>query len=234
VTKALELWLKADDGLARNGATWADRSGHAHDATSYPDQAPTVMRHGLNGLPVAVFGGHQVMGIAGQILDSQEFTIIAVVSDKSTPGAQGYREILSNWSTGTTVSSVFLGTIWYPIDTKTTDRIRFTDAIGGADQGQTGQGNIHKPSHAFVLTATSTASDACVYVNTRKAYCLGAPLPTRDLSQPFVIGRQGANFDNEYWVGDMAEILVYDKALSASQRNTDITYLAAKWGISTP
>jgi hypothetical protein len=57
-------------------------------------------------------------------------------------------------------------------------------------------------------------------------------LPTRSLTEPWALGRQGLNAagdGGEYWSGDIAEVLVYSRALTASELATDIAYLSAKW-----
>jgi hypothetical protein len=57
-------------------------------------------------------------------------------------------------------------------------------------------------------------------------------LPTRALTEPWVLGRQGLNVaqdGGEYWTGDVAEVLVYSRALKPSDLATDIAYLSAKW-----
>ena len=232
VTAGLDMWLKADAGLAPDGSSWADQSGHRHNATALNGQAPTVQTDGLNGLPVAVFSGNQVMSISGEIVTKQRFTIIAVVTDTSTPGAGSYREILSNWDPSTETSSIFLGTIWGTVKGKQADRFRFTDAIGGADQGQTGQGHIKTPTKAFILTGVAAKGKAFVEVNNKRQYKLAGGLPTRSLTEPWVLGRQGLNEagdGGEYWSGDVAEVLVYSRALKPSELATDIAYLSTKW-----
>ena len=232
VTTGLSMWLKADAGLAPDGSSWADESGNGHTATALSGQAPTVQTGGLNGFPVAVFSGNQVMSITGEIVTRQLFTIIAVVTDTSTSGAGSYREILSNWDPSTETNSIFLGTIWGTVKGKPADRFRFTDAIGGADQGQAGQGDIRKPTHAFILTGAAAKTKAFVEVNSKKQYKLAGPLSTRSLTEPWVLGRQGLNAagdGGEYWSGDIAEVLVYSRALNASDLATDIAYLSAKW-----
>jgi hypothetical protein len=232
VTAGLSMWLKADAGLASDGSSWTDESGNGHSATALSGQAPTVQANGLNGLPVAVFSGNQVMSIAGGIITKQLFTIIAVVSDTSTPGAGSYREILSNWDPSTETNSIFLGTIWGTVKGKAADRIRFTDAIGGADQGDSGQGHISAPKKAFILTGVAAKGKAFIEVNTKKQYKLAGGLPARDLTEPWVLGRQGLNApgnSGEYWSGDIAEVLVYSRSLKPTELATDIAYLSAKW-----
>ncbi len=43
------------------------------------------------------------------------------------------------------------------------------------------------------------------------------------MDTPWVIGQQG-NIDGEYWVGDLAELVVYNRELSESERNAAIRY----------
>jgi hypothetical protein len=43
------------------------------------------------------------------------------------------------------------------------------------------------------------------------------------------IGVDDLLVQNNYWEGKISEILIYNKALSASERNKVISYLAKKW-----
>jgi hypothetical protein len=224
----LVLWLKADKGLATDGSSWKDQSGNHHNAAALTGQAPTYMASGLNGLPVALFNGDQAMQISGTVLDSQTFTIIAVVTDTAPNTSAGFREIFSNWDNSTRTTSIFLGTLWTTATGKLLDRIRFTDAVGGQDQGQTGVGKIGTPTNAFILSGVSAVNNAIVRVGTKTQYQLHSGFSTRDLSEPWYLGRQGA-FDGEYWTGDIAELLVYNKAVSSRVIKKDVAYLTAKW-----
>ena len=55
-----------------------------------------------------------------------------------------------------------------------------------------------------------------IYQNTASIADKGSTLTPRDFSTPFVVGRQGGA-NNEYWQGDIAELLVYDRELSADE-----------------
>ena len=226
-TADLALWLKADSGLAADGSTWTDSSGAGHNATAIAGEAPTVQQAALNGLPVAVFSGGQAMSIAGNVLSGQHFTILAVVTDTSVAGGS-FREIVSNWDTTTRTTSIFLGTVWSDVNGVAVDRIRFTDAIGGQDQGQTGQGQIPKPTKAFILTGLASGHNALIRLDKKTEYQLGAPLSKRDLTQGWYLGSQG-DADVELWEGDIAEVLVYDAPLSKAEFATDLSYLQTKW-----
>jgi hypothetical protein len=227
-TTGLALWLKADVGLAADGSSWLDQSGNSHDATALNGKAPTVVAGGLKGLPVAVFNGGQAMSIAGSVLSSQQFTIIVVATDTGAPG-HGFQETISNWDGNNADTSVFLGTTEDPMGkTKFVDRIRFTDAVGGADQGQQGQGKISKPAVPFTFTGVSSSTDATIYLASKLEYDLTTPLPTRDLTFPWFIGQQGSS-PFEAWNGDIAEILVYNRVLTTVEFKQTLAYLHKKW-----
>jgi hypothetical protein len=226
-TDGLALWLKADVGLAADGSSWTDQSGNGHDATALAGQAPTVVPGGLNGHPVAVFNGGQAMAIAGSVLSSQQFTVIVVATDMGAPG-HFFQETISNWDGANSDTSVFLGTTEDPKGKKFVDRVRFTDAIGGADQGQQGVGTISKPTSVSVLTGESLATDGQVYLATKLEYALGNAIPARDLSTAWYIGEQGS-FSGEYWNGDIAEILVYNRVLTTKEFKATVAYLHKKW-----
>ncbi len=226
-TADLSLWLKADSGLAADGSTWTDQSGNGHDATAVAGQAPAVISGGLNGLPVAQFNGAQRMTIAGTVVGKQRFTILAVVTDTSVNGG-GFREIISNWSGLTSTKSIFLGTIWSTVGGVTADRIRFTDAVGGQSQGQTGQGDIKTPTKAFILSGVAGGHNTIIRVGRKVQYQLGAAIPRRNLTALWYLGDQGDS-NVEHWEGDIAEVLVYNDVLSKAELATDLAYLQAKW-----
>jgi hypothetical protein len=226
-TADLVLWLEADNGLATDGSAWTDQSGSGHNATALAGEAPTYLSGALNGLPVASFNGSsQAMSIAGKVLTKQKFTILAVVTDTSVPGA--FHEIVSNWDGTTTVNSIFLGTVWGVVNAASADRIRFTDVVGGADQGDTGQGDIKKPTSPFVLSGVSSSNNAVIRLGPKIQYSLGTALPRRNLTKAWFLGKQGSS-SFEYWQGYIAEVLIYNDVLSAAELKTDLTYLEAKW-----
>jgi hypothetical protein len=228
VTTDLSLWLEADNGLATDGSTWADQSGNGHNATAVQGQAPTYVPSAINGLPVAHFSGAQLMAIAGQVVSSQRFTIIVVGTDESTQQHGDFCDVVSNWTGSTGTRSVFLGTVWKRPGNKFLDRVRFTDEVGGSDQGQEGVGRVKNPTAPFILSAFSANNSVRVYVGSKRQYELGKHLKRRDFSGGWFLGDQGNCFC-EYWLGDVAEVLVYNKALSPSEFQADIGYLKAKW-----
>ncbi len=229
VTNGLCLWLAADFGVTTNAAglvsVWADQSGAGHSASqsSFGSQ-PSLLPNQLNGQPVVRFIGGKFFALAGQIITSPQFTIVAVVCDQRTD--TNFRELISNWNsaTGNQGTSVFFGTTG-----RNPVRARFTDSFGGADQGQTGVGILSSPSNYFVFTAVSGANMVAVYQNTTNIAFRNTPLTARNLTGDYVLGRQGNGTFDEYWRGDIAEMLVFNRELSLSELEQVWSFLLLKY-----
>lgn len=218
------LHLRGDSGVQndeeRRVAGWADQSGKGHDAAqSQPESRPTLVRDAFGGRPALRFTGQrQFLHLAGQVLSSQRFTIVAVARDN---GKGSHREIFSNWNgaAGNSVSSVFLGTTGNAT-------VRFSDDFGAA-------GEIVEPSRPFLLTAVAGEHEAAVFQNDQPLARKSSPLAPRVLTTPFVVGQQG-NIDGEFWSGDIAELLVYDRALTDAELRQVWGVLSTRYGLAPP
>ena len=224
--KELVLWLKADQGAELDSQkrviTWRDNSPLSRDgllrhnaAQALPSSRPQWIAQGIGGKPSLRFDGKpRYMQLAGQVLWSQNFTVFSVATD--TAKVQSHREIISNWHRrGRSTTSFFLGT------TKT-GTVRLSDAFQPA-------GVIQQKNQPFILTGVNSGNEAATYQNERLLR-KGGKLATRDLKAPYTIGCQG-NYGGEYWQGDIAEIIVYDRALSDEERREVWTYLASKYAL---
>ncbi len=223
----LVLWLRADDGVElddqRGIRFWRDRAKPEgqqlpHDASQAdPGRRPRWVAKAIGRQPALRFDGeNQFLHVAGQIVWSSQFSLFAVVSQQATGG--GPREILSNWHRrGRSTTSLFLGT-------RGTAGVRFSDAMSDA-------GRLSAPEMPFILTAINSQQQATTYQDRRQLASAG-PLKSRDPHGPYVIGTQG-NYGSEWWHGDMAEILVYDRALGEDERQQVWDYLAGRYDLST-
>ena len=230
VTNGLSLWLAADVAVTTNAtglvSDWADQSGQGHSASqASASSQPTLRFTQLNGLPSVHFSGGQFFALAGQVLTSPTFSVVAVVKDERND--TNFREVISNWdlNSGNTGSSFFFGTAGLnPV------RARFTDNFGGADQGQLGVGTIINPNAYFILTGVSGANSVGVYQNNSNIAFRASPMSPRNLGGSYVVGRQGSGTFDEYWHGDIAELLVFDRELSNPELQLIWTWLAVKYG----
>jgi hypothetical protein len=218
------LHLRADRGAQVDDqgglVAWADQSEHAHHAAQ-PDVAarPTLVPFALGGRPAIRFSGErQFLSLAGQVLSSQRFTILAVARDR---GMGSHREIVSNWngSAGNAGTSVFLGTT-------AGATIRFSDDFVPA-------GEWADQDRPAVLAAVSGGQEAFVRQNEKLLARRDAPLSPRVLTTPYVIGRQG-NLEGEYWTGEIAELVVYDRALDDAELRAAWDVLSARYGLAQP
>ncbi|MGZ0165111.1 MAG: DUF1553 domain-containing protein [Planctomycetales bacterium] len=217
----LVLHLRADAGVNADESgrifRWMDQSEDDHDATQSESAHGPLLVHGVKGRPVVRFDGSQrFLDIDGQLLKTAECSIFAVVSDKHSGG---HREIISNWKRGENVgSSVFLGL--------TGDRqVRFSDAFSNA-------GSIADRDKLFVLSAINSANGTDVFQNATMTGRSESALPNRKLDTSWVIGQQG-NINGEYWNGDIAELLVYDRALSTTERRQVWSVLLDRYQLPT-
>ncbi len=217
----LVLHLRADVGVVADESDrvsrWSDQSIAEHDAAQ-PASAhrPLLVQNGNDHSVVRFDGRQRFLNLNGQLLKTAECSIFAVVSDKHSGG---HREIISNWKRGENVgTSIFLGL--------TGDRqVRFTDAFSNA-------GSIADRDKLFVLSAINSPNGAEVFQNATRIGRRESALPGRNLDTSWVIGQQG-NINGEYWNGDLAELLVYERALSMTERRQIWSVLLDRYQLPT-
>ena len=211
--------------------TWLDQSLQHHDASGVSGYYAQVNGAMMNGIAVPTFSD-SYLTIAGQPVSSQQFTVFTVAATPQTGSSDGFREVVSNWSGSNTVSSVFLGTVGYSGVPDT--RLRFTDDVGGANDAshlQTGVASVANPAAGFVLSGVSDLAASSLYLGQALVHGAAA-LTTRDLSGSWLIGSQGGFFEN--WNGQIAALIIYDRALDDAERTLVIDYLGQKYLAAPP
>ena len=224
LNKWLVLHLRADKGITHDAAgqvsQWKDLSGHNHDAfQADAGRQPRLVKDDFNQNAAVSFDGKgSFLHLQGRLLQQQEHTIIAVVTDR---GDAGHRTLLSNWNggVGNSVTSLFLG-----LTAEAT--VRFSDAFSDA-------GRITDRGEPFIITAVNGAGRSLVLQNGQELSSRASPLPQRNLSTDWVIGQQG-NINGEFWNGGVVELRVFARALSTGERSSIETELQKRHGIPTP
>ena len=222
---ALALHLRADELKENSDDAFElkDLSSNGHVVTqSSADARPSLSEDGFGGQATLVFDGEkQFLKIDGELLDDQAFTIIVVANDlRETIDGTGNRELISNWQKDeNTTTSLFLGLT-------ATNTVRFSDAYSFA-------GDLIDREKPFVLSATNGNGQVTMYQNGSMLSAIPGELSKRELSGPWVIGSQG-NFDQEFWKGHIAEIRVYNRALSMRERRLVEDLLASRYEIDLP
>jgi hypothetical protein len=222
VRQALVLHLRADrevettaEGLATR---WGDTSGQGHHATAPAlDAAPLWKQEGLGGRPAVQFAGErQFLHLAGRVVSGKEATIFAVATDR---GAGGHREILSNWNgaAGNSTSSLFVGTTGKGL-------VRVSDDFTTA-------GEVMEPAQPFLLTVSLGSHGVAVWQNGRELGRRSTNVSPRNLETAWVVGQQG-NIQGEYWKGELAELIVFDRELPEAERDAVGSYLTSRYKLT--
>ena len=219
---ALALHIRADNikPSSDDGKVLAikDLSGNGlHAVQTEIEAQPTLDSEGINGQSTLRFDGEsQYVHITGQPLVDQPFTIFAVISDQHD--GIGHRSILSNWSAAkNTNSSLFLGLTGENI-------VRLSDAYSFA-------GEVTERRQPFILAATNGLGHLSVHQNGQLLSSIGQSLFERKLDGNWVIGKQG-NHKNEFWKGLIAEVRVYNRALSPIERKHVEAKLSDRYAIT--
>lgn len=238
----LQLWLKADaiTGVAAGGtvATWPDSSGNGNDATQATEaNKPTWQTNVVNGHPVVRLDGtDDWLDVSDQAgFDGGTGLTIYAVSKQATL-ATG-KALITKWDYQTQ------GAWGFQTHESTTGEIQMYVAETVTDVGD----KIQRSTNAG-LTATSFTIVVTVYDGTQatnadrvKFYRNGTVLSTAvqntiptsmpNASSTLKVGKFGGSL-TRYYNGDLAELIVYSRALAAADRQRIERYLARKYGIT--
>lgn len=229
VADGLQLWLKADTGVTTNAngtvSAWTDQSGQANDASQWNDaEAPSWVGDAGNGHPALRFTA------APQYLDVFSSTSIALPGDLTTfvvLKADDFATWRGVWAKTVGAraepNDYYLNTgngvaVVYRADTGTT-----------AAQGVTSTFGV--PAGSFVVVGFDIAGQTVThYLNAQADRPGTITLAPEDGGMPLRIGSRDDLVTQ--MKGDLAELVIYDKALPAADRATVLNYLGAKYGIA--
>jgi hypothetical protein len=221
----LRVWLRGDSGIAASPvALWEDRSGYGNDAgQATSDSRPTLQTSALNGAPALAFDGvddHLETG-AVPALDTTTQTIFVVGSHDNTDANVLVR---SAYSSGTSNTS------WYN-----------QHLAGILSSG--GQDSAHARSDTGGYVSVSAAADTAGHLHAFQwdgsdiAYWRDGALAgtsTGATASPgghlaTVIGR---NYGGSLALaGQIAEVIIFDRALITAQVNLVNNYLSARYDL---
>jgi concanavalin A-like lectin/glucanase superfamily protein len=209
------LWLRADVGVTVSSgtqvSTWLDQSGNGRNASmATATRRPTLVTGALNGAPVIRFGGAQSMYLDTFATPTQ-FTVF-VVGKNSMP-SESFSMILGpggnspnnqlRWENGS--QTLFVGTgNNLPVTISPTGNTRVYHALSARYNG-----------------------------STMTAYRDGSPTSTSAFttSGPWTLASIGSWYSTYFLVGDLAEIIIYDRALSDAELASTSSYLRTKYNL---
>lgn len=227
----LHLWLKSDVGIGyadvpSNGdaiQNWIDQSPEQNDAyQAHLSDAPTYHINVINGYPVLRFDGvddwYKINGAADAL--SGEATFFTIIKPTSA-----------------TDDIYYLSTNYYG-----DNRVKFGHSPNGEliydDDVEPLSSTNYVDKETLVSANITPDIRAEGYINGVKALPWSEDMSSTganraSLGQEFD-GNGSDNETSDHWIGDMAEMIIYDKILTDDERHQVETYLSVKYGISIP
>jgi len=225
VTSGLREWLEADVGVQTSGTSvtnWLDQSGNGNHAmqTSAANQ-PTYLATGFGAAnkPSVHFDGLNDFLDAGSGLNITGsgltiFTLMRLTANANGPGIAG------NQGSGGT---------GYLLEEGTDDRFKFFAGIGVQTADNVTGSWVGKP---LLMTGFKDASNVTLYTNGVQAATASSSTSISSSSDNFLIGHNA--LASGFLNGDIAEILIYDRALTAQERENVTAYFDGKYSLGIP
>ncbi len=228
VTATLQLWLKADAGVTTGAGdtvlTWADQSGHANDAVATDElTAPIVAAGAVNGLPAIRFDGADD---SLQVADSVSVSITGNITSFFVVKMDDFGTFRSVWAK--TAGNLPAPTDFYTLPGSGIPRVFRGDGTFGSLANVDGAAALHAGS--FDLVGFSAAGASLTHFLNGQPNGTGVSTTgTADTDRPLWIGTRDDGVTR--MKGDIAELLIYDTALSAVDLRSVQIYLGARYGV---
>ncbi|MEO7318705.1 MAG: Ig-like domain-containing protein, partial [Chthoniobacteraceae bacterium] len=228
VTSTLQLWLKADAGVTAGAGdtvlSWADQSGHANDAVAIDEpSAPIVAAGAINGLPAIRFDG---VDDSLQVADSDSISITGDITSFYVIKVDDFGTFRAIW--GKTAGNQPAPTDIYTLPGSGIPRVFRGNGAGGNNVDAAG------PLHAGSTDLVGFSIAGSSLSHFLNGFANGSGIittNTADTDAVLWIGTRGDQFTR--MKGDIAEVLIYDSALSAGDLHDVQLYLAGKYGVAT-
>jgi PKD repeat protein len=216
----LQLWLTADSGVTEVSGKvsgWSDRSGKGNNAVqTVLGSRPSLIPNVINNLPVLRFDGSRILnGTTIPNLSTSPMSIFVVASGNAMSNSFNVLFDLGPYGP----NGMFLSkeSNSYTIYSNNTDVLKAGGMMPSSGFGK----NIFGFEKQFGVSAE-------VYVNGT----LKATSTDGKYINSFVNGAYNVGGDASYsglWDGDIAEVILYDKALTVGERTSIEDYLNLKY-----
>jgi CHAT domain-containing protein len=215
-TSGLKLWLSADSGVSTSSSRervseWQDRSGNGlHASMRTPSRQPSLIPDAINGLPVIRFDGTQSL-ILANVLRLSDMTLFIVA--RNNQPSESFHMILG------------------PANSSPNNQLRFQD---GSKVLFVGTGNnMPVVTPTVGNTGMYHALSARYAGSTLKVYRDGSFVSSHSFTTigPWDLLQIGAWYSQHFLLGDIAEIVAYDRALTDNERESVNSYLRKKYAL---
>lgn len=211
-TSGLHMWLRADAGVIASGgrvSEWRDQSGNGrHGTMPSLSRQPYLVTGALNGLPVLRFAGAQSLYLS-TVAQPTTFTVFVVGKNSETsasfsmilgPGNNSPNNQM-RWEYGSQALFVGLGNDM-PIIRTTVGDNRTYHALSARYDGSSM--SVYRDGN-FVSSHSFTTSG------------------------PWTLASVGSYSSTYFMEGDLAEVIIYDRALSETDRAVVNAHLESKY-----
>lgn len=227
----MKLWLKADAGISASDTavtSWADQSGTGNNvAQTNVTIRPTIVTNAVNGKAVVRFTGpSRYLQSANQVLNGNTaFTAFTVAKINQIPTSNPYQYFW--WNGADAISggygcylsnSGYLSSAWGS----------YSGAV--SDTNNAAIGSLYRICSRF--NGTNGTGPHYMWIN-------GVSVPSKGKSGSnlsggmFTVGDFGPTAGSGLY-GDIAEIMIYDRALTDAERVSVDQYLQLRWVPPTP
>ncbi|WP_158563280.1 DUF7927 domain-containing protein [Chitinophaga silvatica] len=226
------LWLRADDASSNN-ASWKDFTGNGLEATqTVAANKPTLVDDGINFNYAYTFSDKSLMTIPNSTIAgkfpfaNKPRTLIAVGTSNSQTLSGGHGMMFSYGSTVSNGLGTFIGQI------VGNGVAGFGAYNGGTFNAISPAGKIIQGVPRILGGRYTTGLDVILDLDgTQTAISTGSTWNT-DGTQDAFVGRGSIGGSAAYWNGKTGEIILYDRALNATELQKVYSYLGIKYGIT--
>ncbi len=218
----ISLWLKADSLSLNDGdnvTTWTDSSANANNAVgSYRSSVPAVYKTNIiNGKPVVRFNND-----SAYLLSDINPTAVSVFMVFRRTSSTTSKCFLTNTDGSLGTQGWALG-----ISDSVADRVKWYTASGS------NEGSSLTLNQAAVLCGTISAGTGTLFQDGTQI-ATGAAQNPITYGTPTVLGAiyMGGGGLSQQTIGDIAEVVVYGRLVTATERGQVTTYLKDKYAIT--
>lgn len=233
IPSGAKLWLKSDSGTTLSGSAvsaWADQSGTGNNVSqSNNPNMPTYVENAVNGRPVIRFTGTgQILQSTSQVLSgSTAFTTFTVGKLNELRSPANYQYF---WWNGGDTSNVGYGCYLYPTTPQILRYAWGSNSASLSDPSAAVVGTLYTLSSRFSGGASGTHE---MWINGGVSSPVSRTKTSAGLSGgAFSVGNYGPSAGYGLY-GDVAEILIYDRSLTDTERQNVYSYLSARWTAPT-
>ncbi|MFY7972284.1 MAG: hypothetical protein ACOVOO_10105 [Flavobacteriales bacterium] len=224
VSTGLVLWLKGDAGTSStvDGAflsSWNDQSGGGRNATQTTASGqPKLKKFAMNGNPAIETSSARFFNVPLTVLNNSRYTIFTVVKRASAGTSQYFFGAAQSAANG-----IYMG---FRNDT----RCRFTHNAATAESVCLPYDAATEVPRLVMMEHSGTANRALSEINSGTTV---TATTTNTTNYPVTTqGRIGRGNTTGGFTGTIAEVIVYSRGLSVTEKRQVQSYLAIKYGIT--